>query len=208
MVPNALEVVAVRMHGLNEHLARLLGASGTPRNLQDLLDQVFHGTEIHTVESLVHVKNSDQRYVREMVSLRQHLRADQDIHLAFLYAGQFLFKLLIRTGCVAINSDDPRAWNGTLQHLLYTLGANPEQVYRPGQATGTLIHHFNVTETQVAVQPMVGLVVYQPRIAVSAFRSPSAGQANHHRCETAPIDENQALLTGDHSISNFLQKQT
>ena len=72
----------IRVLGLNQHLALELRTPCAPCNLHQLGKQAFRRAPISGIECSVSTKRTDQRQLRKIVSLCQHLGADQDVRLS------------------------------------------------------------------------------------------------------------------------------
>src|SRR6476661_1929586 len=81
MVAGKLNRRTERRVSLHEHFAMCLAAAGASRHLCEKLESAFAGAEIGHMQGEVGVDESDQRYVREMQALRDHLRADENVDL-------------------------------------------------------------------------------------------------------------------------------
>src|SRR3990172_9448678 len=57
----------IRMPGLDQHLTRLVRASGTAADLHDELEQALAGAEVRPVQPLIGVEYPDQRNVRKIM---------------------------------------------------------------------------------------------------------------------------------------------
>ena len=73
---------------LHDRLARLLAAAGAAGDLRQQLEGPLGGAEIGQAEADVGRDDADQRDAREVVPLRDHLRADEDVDLAVAEACQ------------------------------------------------------------------------------------------------------------------------
>ena len=65
---------------LDENVAPFVTTPGSPGNLCQQLKGAFGRTEVRHVETDVGIDNADQRNVREVESLGDHLRAEQDVN--------------------------------------------------------------------------------------------------------------------------------
>jgi len=71
----------VRVECLNQDAAGEVAAAGAPRHLSDELEGSFGRAEVGHGEAGVHRDDADQRHVREVVTLGDHLRADDNVKL-------------------------------------------------------------------------------------------------------------------------------
>ena len=77
-----LNAVVLGIQRLHNRLPGPLSAAGPPSHLREELERALGGTEIRETESHIRRDHADQRHQREIVSLGNHLRADQDVQLA------------------------------------------------------------------------------------------------------------------------------
>ena len=71
------------MHGLDDNGALVFAASSASRDLADKLEGAFGGAEIGLGEGGVGVDDADQSHVREIETLGDHLRAQEELEVAF-----------------------------------------------------------------------------------------------------------------------------
>src|SRR5207244_3609901 len=64
-----------------------------------------------------------QRHERKVVALRDHLRADEDVDLAFAKSSEHAFEVSHMPHCVPIDAADARIGKKLLQFCLETLGS-------------------------------------------------------------------------------------
>ena len=84
---------------LDQHFARPLGATRATGDLHDRLRQPLAGAKVRAEQALVGVQHHDQRDVRKIVALGQHLRADEDADLVAVDARQRRFQLALAAAC-------------------------------------------------------------------------------------------------------------
>ena len=70
------------MLGLDQHLPRQVGAAGAARHLQQGCKQALRRAVISGEQGTVAIEHPDQSELGEVVTLGQHLRADQDVGFA------------------------------------------------------------------------------------------------------------------------------
>ena len=68
--------------GLHENFPLDFSASGAPGNLREELERTFRRAEIRHEQPHVRIYDPDQRHIREMQPLGDHLGADQDVQFA------------------------------------------------------------------------------------------------------------------------------
>ena len=84
--------------GLHQHAAALSPAAGAARHLRHQVKRPFGGAEVGQVQGRVGIDHADQRHVGKVEPLGDHLRAQQDVHLARAKRGQRL--LVAAAACI------------------------------------------------------------------------------------------------------------
>ena len=107
-VEQALEQRMIRIVGLNHDLAGAIGAPGAARDLQDRLREPLVAARIGAEQPLVGVQHADERDAREVMALRQHLRADQNLDVARFDVVQHGGERALAARAVAIEPRDAR----------------------------------------------------------------------------------------------------
>src|SRR6188768_276383 len=96
------------MVGLNQHLARQLGAPSSACYLEDRLCESLVAARIRAEQPLVGVQHPDERDAREVVAFRQHLRADENLYVARLDVAQHHVEGTLSARAVAVEPRDAR----------------------------------------------------------------------------------------------------
>ena len=73
---------AKRRVGLDENFAYRFAAAGPAGHLRQQLESSFAGAEIGHMQSEIRIDDSNQSYIREMQTLGDHLRSNEDVDLA------------------------------------------------------------------------------------------------------------------------------
>jgi len=94
--------------GLDQHFAGPVAAAGAARDLHDLLCEPLARAEIRAEQPLVRGQHDDQRDVREVVALGQHLRAEQDARAAVHDGIERLLDVAAAADHVAIHANQRR----------------------------------------------------------------------------------------------------
>ena len=118
----------IRMPGLDQHLARLVRASGAAADLHDDLEQALAGAEVRPIQSLIGVEYPDQRDVGKIMAFREHLGAYQDVGLAGVHATQLLLERALAAGAVAVHALDARLREKFPQRAFHALRALAERM--------------------------------------------------------------------------------
>ena len=186
-----------RMFGelrLDDHLARQVRPPGPPSDLHQLCKQALGRAPVGGEKRRIGADRPDQRQLRKVVPLGQHLGADQDVGLAGVDLCAQRFPLLAALGRVAVHAQDARLWKTLGKRFFEALGAAPE-----GQdvlvATGRAsLGHAAFEAAVMAAQAAVGEVQHQVGRAARAVGDPAAGGTAENRRVAAAVEEDQALL--------------
>ena len=110
--------IMVGMISLDQNSSRTITTSGTASNLRNQLKRSFRGSEIRQRKPGIDRHHTDKRHIRKVVSLGQHLRADQGVDAAGTEVRECLFKHFTPRGGITINPRDTQGREEQLQHLL------------------------------------------------------------------------------------------
>src|SRR5664280_1444132 len=80
MPPRVLDGRMKRRERLHKNLALHVAATGASGNLREKLEGAFARSKIRLMQRGVRVNDADERDVRKMQPLRNHLRADKDVN--------------------------------------------------------------------------------------------------------------------------------
>ena len=107
-VEQAREQRVIGIVRLDDDLAGAIGASGAARDLQNRLREALVAARIGAEQPLIRVQHADERDAREVVALRQHLRADQDLDVARFDVVEHGGERALAARAVAIEPRDAR----------------------------------------------------------------------------------------------------
>src|SRR5947208_15944363 len=99
--------MVIRHARLNENLSALRSTLGTPRDLTEQLKTALRRPKVRQVDADVRVHDADQSHVGEVESLRDHLRAEQDVDVAVRNAVEYVGVCPLPGGGVDVHSYDP-----------------------------------------------------------------------------------------------------
>jgi hypothetical protein len=71
-----------RRKRLDDDLALDISAPGAARNLRQQLERPLARAKVRDVQALVRIDDADQRHIREVQALGDHLRSDEDVGFA------------------------------------------------------------------------------------------------------------------------------
>ena len=98
-----------RHPGLHDHAPGLHPAASAPCELRQQLERAFAGAEIRKPEAHIRQNHTHERHVREIESLGDHLRADQNVDLLLPKSFQDLFVGIFFLSSVRIHPRDTGA---------------------------------------------------------------------------------------------------
>ena len=180
--------------GLHDHLPREGSPPGASRDLGDELGHPFRGPEVGTQETRVRVHDPDQGHAGEIVSLREHLGADEEVRRPVAGRPHHPVELAPPACRVPVDAQHPGGREPLREPFRESLGPAPDGDQIGGIARAAAHREALFRPAVVAAQPAVGAVQDEPRIAVAALHRLPAVMADHHRREPAAIDEEERLL--------------
>src|SRR5262249_9042877 len=109
--------------GLDQHFARSIAPPRTSRHLRELRIELLRHAEVRAVQGVVRIDHTHQRETRKVVSLGQHLRADQDVDLMVLHALAHVVEGERSACCVSVNTQYARSGKPLPEYLFNALCA-------------------------------------------------------------------------------------
>src|SRR5690606_36951507 len=156
---SATHGVVIGRSRLDQHTAAARSTSGAPCNLAQKLEAPLGGTEIREVDPHVGVYHPDQRHVREIQPLGNHLGADQDVHVTSAKAIEDLGVPPLAAGGIHVHPRDPRRWVAISKKALGLLGTKATLANGGTAAGGTGAGRFLLVAAVVAYQSLREAVV-------------------------------------------------
>ena len=95
--------------------------------MYDLLGQAFAGAEVGTEQTLVRLQNSDQGHAGKVMTLGQHLGAEQNAGIAAARLFQQIFQLAFAAGAVAVDADVRDIREVPIERTPHPLGAGEDR---------------------------------------------------------------------------------
>src|SRR5690349_14866142 len=160
--------VVMRMIGLNEYSAGAIATSGAAGNLSNQLKSSFCGTKIRQRQPGVDRDYAHERDVREIVTLREHLRADQQIQLAFFKVKQGLFEFAPAGLRVAIDAADPQIRKALVQQFFDLFRAFADVIDVLARANRALRWRALVMIAVMTNQSLIAAMICERHFAVRA----------------------------------------
>ena len=185
--------IVLRLVGLDHDRTRHFPAPGASGRLCQQLEGPFCCPVVARIEREVRQEDPDQRHAREIMSLDDHLRSDQDVRLPVGKRGQDLVVTALLRGRVRVQAQHPRAGIPDLQVLLDLLGARPHRGDVRRSALRALLHIGHL-EAAVMAHELPVPVQGEGYLAVGTLDHGSAGPAGDKSRHAAPVQEQDRLL--------------
>ena len=187
-----------RMKGLHPHFARTgvpCIAASAACGLHQQTEQTLGRAKVTGKKCAVGVDACCQRDMPEVVALGDHLRADQHVNLARVYAGQLRLERAFEPRAVGINSGDAHSAAIRSFHLrqkfskvlFQPLCAAPNGGNIDVAAARACARHTLGKTAVVAAQRAVDFVEHTVGAAMRAFAFPAAVMAGQHRRVAATV---------------------
>ena len=123
--------VMMWMISLNQHPARQVAAARATGYLSDQLKGSFGCAKVGQCQAGIDRHNSDQRHIRKVMPLRQHLGSDQHVELAFAEVQQCLLELMPPRFGVAI--DPAQTKSRSRKQMRAVIDSGLESLEKAGQ---------------------------------------------------------------------------
>jgi len=177
---------------LNQYFARPVAASRASGNLHDGLREPFGSAEVSAEESMIGIHDDHQRHVGEVMSLGDHLRADQDARLPGNHALHRRLDVTSLAHGIPVEAHLRHVGEKLCQLLFDALRALS---HRPQgkSALRTALRQWRIGAAMMAAQASCGLVHGQACITFAAGRRPPAGSAQESGRIPAAIEKHQHL---------------
>src|SRR5665213_250226 len=123
MAARVLDRRMKRRERLHKHLALDIAATGATGDLREQLEGAFARAKIRLMQREVGVNDADERDVRKMQTLGDHLRADEDIGLARAKIAEDFAIIVLALHRVGVHAPDARLRKKFRERLLDALRA-------------------------------------------------------------------------------------
>ena len=167
--------VMVRHERLQNGASGLAAAPASAHDLRDEGERALIAPKIAGIERFIHAQDADERHIREIQPLADHLRAKHDVVFA---PAEHLEALLIGVAGanrIRVHAQDPRVREADTQLILQTLRAEAHAPQMDAPACRTVLRHRAHRTAVVAVQVPVRLVKGHRNGAVLAVHRLIAG---------------------------------
>ena len=210
--------VVVRQEGLNHDTSGLVPAAGPPRDLCKELEGPLAGAKVRKVKSEVRGHNANERHSRNVVALRDHLRANEHVDLAAMKVLQDAALIALAGRGIAVEPSHARVSEHGRNVLLEPLRAKPEQRAVGSPATRTRRSRVLAVATVVTAKlPLSGIVgprggpgrvIDERDVAARARDGVPAGEAVHARCKAPAVEEQNCLAASCEHSRQCLPERT
>ena len=148
--------------------------------LREQLERPLGGAKVRHAQRHVRSDHADQRYAVDVVSLGDHLRANEYIEFAFIQRIQRALEIFLPAHGVAIKPRDARLRKHAVQQLLQLFGSCSEKINVLAAAMRASLRHRGHVAAVVAYHAMLALMMRERDGTVPALR------VSCRRCGTAP----------------------
>src|SRR4029077_14078747 len=125
---SVLDRVVLGIKSLDQDAAGEIAAPGTAGDLREELEGAFGGAEVRHVEGAIGADDADQRNPVEVMTLGEHLRADQNVERARRECAKRFLILTLGARRVAIEPRDAGFGKLLAQALFELLGTFAEKI--------------------------------------------------------------------------------
>ncbi len=194
--------------GLKYEYSRV-DSTGTSGDLNHGLGQALRRPEIRTVEQLIGIQHHRQGNAGQMVTLGQHLGADQDAGAIGVDLRQVMLECILAAHGIAIEAQHPDIRKSLLQCRLESFGAGTDGLQRGRAAIRAASRQGLGSAAMVADQASRVAMPGQVGAAFAAFAMPAAFVTGQHRRVAAPVAIDQYLAPLFQSrLDPFQQRRT
>ena len=180
-----------RRERLHEHLALDIAAAGATGDLREQLEGALARAEIRLMQREVGVNDADERHVREMQALGNHLRADENVGLARAKIAEDFPVIVLALHRVGVHALDARMREKFRERFLDFLRA------RAGKTNGRVFaflvrahrRHALDVAANVAAKFLFLPMIREREAAIRALRDVTAFRALQRRGIAAPVQK-------------------
>jgi hypothetical protein len=187
--------VEAGIESLDEDPSRFCAASAPSRYLGQDLEGPFGGPEIRKVQRGVGGDDADQRDIGEIMTLGDHLGADEDIDPAAVEVPEYPFHVSPSGGCIAVHPGDAGIRKALLHLHFDPFRSRPVTPETAAPAFGTADSGLCRVVAVVAFQEVFGSMEGEGDVAVRAGKSVTAVRTEEESMESPAIKKEKGLLS-------------
>ncbi len=199
------DCIVVRGKGLDHRAAALLPAACPSDRLRDQLIRPLCRPVIVRIERQVCHQDPDQRDIREVMSLHDHLCSDEHVRCSRTEIREDLRMSFLPSGRVIIHAERPDARKFSVDHLLDLLCPESQSPEMRRSALRTRIHIRHLIAAVMTDEPAV-LMSCERDIAVRTLYDMTARPAAHEPGISASVEKEHALLPAVHAFPDPVPK--
>src|SRR4051812_12817091 len=158
--------VMVRMIRLNQHASRQVAAAGAARHLCNQLESSFSRAKIRQRQSGVDGNYAHQSDVVKIMTLREHLRTDQEIDLTVAEIQQGLFEFMTASLRVAIYASNTKPREAFAQNFFDLFSAFADIINVLAGTCRTMGRSSLMMIAVMTNQGLVAAVISQSHVAI------------------------------------------
>src|SRR5437667_127828 len=180
---------------LHEHAAPARAAPRSSCHLGDKLKRPLARAKIGKMQAGVGIHDTDDRDVRKIESLGDHLRAEQDVHVPAGHAVQNVVVRPLARGGIEVHPGDSGPRITHAHKALELLGAEATKPLGDVPTHRTRLGDWFLVAAVMAAQRRRRLVYGERNRALGTAGDVAAGGTLHERRETPAIEQQDDLLT-------------
>src|SRR5277367_2550678 len=191
-----------RRERLHKHLALHIAATGATGDLREQLEGAFARAKIRLMQREVGVDDADERDVRKMQPLRDHLRADEDVNFARAKITEHFAVIILALHRVGVHALDARLGKKFRERLLDFLRARAGKTDRGIFAFRANQRNFFDVAANVAGEFLFLPVKREREAAIRAIANVTALRALQRSRVAAPVQKQNCLFAAIKSLVN------
>ena len=197
-----------RLERLDVHGARTFPAACAAGNLSDQLKRLFGGPEVGKIEDRVRRQDADRGDSRKVMSLRDHLRADEGLNPAAGHGSENAVGGAPAARDVGIEHGESRSRKQLREPLRGALGAGADRLEQRASAR-TAPFRDRAPRSAIVTDERSLAPMHDPRNAARvAAEIVPAGAAEQHRGVAPPRREQNRLLAARENFAQPVDERT
>src|SRR6202035_5667140 len=196
LFPKSFEVVMAREldrrtergRTLDEDFSSHVASPGAPGDLRQQLKRPLSSAKIWHVQADIRVDNANQRDVRKIKTLGNHLRPDQNVDFASSKRLQRLSIGVFPRHRIGVHSRDCCGWKEFAHRALDLLGSIPGVANRDVTAFRAFSRRQSRMSAEMAFQPVFTLMKGERDTAIRTVADKTALIADQRSGESSPVE--------------------
>src|SRR5579862_4729166 len=163
--------IVIREIGLQYNFTGRITPASAPGNLGKQLKGTFRGAKVRKYQCRIRADNPNQRYAVNIMTLRNHLGADEYVKFPGIQPVQRAFKVFTSPHRVAIKPRNSRLREHAMEYLFQLFRSGPEKIHVLAATVSTVPGHGCHEAAIMAFHAMRTFVQAERNRAVFAFQS-------------------------------------